>query len=321
MIDLEINIHELQRLAQLMGGRLQLGALVDGSLSGSHQSPRMGSSLDFAHHRDYLPGDDLRHLDWRAYAKNDRYVVKQYQEETNLRAHMVVDRSNSMNYQGGGLSKKGVYASQLALVLSWMFFLQDESVGVLTFGSEIQTYLPARSRRDHFWRILDVLKSDPWLEETHASKVIRQLGERLPPKGVVFLITDGFDFRVSANEANDHQEAPNQAVDQTENALEILTATARRLRKQGQHLIVIHILDPYELTFPFDELSLFEGLEGEEALKLDPEGIRKAYLKEIHDFCDAFRHQCLSGGISYCRCSTDQSLETSLLSLLEEVNR
>jgi hypothetical protein len=93
------------------------------------------------------------------------------------------------------------------------------------------------------------------------------------------------------------------------------------LRKQGQHLVVIHVLDPYELTFPFDELSLFEGLEGEEALKLDPDGIRKAYLKEIFDFCDAFRHQCLSGGISYCRCSTDQSLETSLLALLEEVNR
>ena len=213
MIDLEINIHELQRLAQVMGGRLQLGALVEGTLSGSHQSPRQGSSLDFAHHRDYLPGDDLRHLDWRAYAKNDRYVVKQYQEETNLRAYMVVDRSNSMNYQGGGLSKKGVYASQLALVLSWMFFLQDESVGVFTFGSEIQTYLPARSRRDHFWRILDVLQNDPWLEETYASKVMRQLGERLPPKGVVFFITDGFDFRVSQPSSDESE--PNTSQDLT----------------------------------------------------------------------------------------------------------
>jgi uncharacterized protein (DUF58 family) len=309
VIDLAMEIPELQRLAQLMGGRLSLRGLVEGSLSGSHRSPRQGVSLDFAQHRDYVPGDDLRHLDWRAYAKNDRYVIKQYEEETNLRAFMVVDRSNSMNYQGGGRAKKGVYAAQIAAALSWMFLLQGEAVGALTFGSTIDSYLPARSRRDHFWRVLDVLQNRPWLEETNAMSALGDLAERLPPKGVVFLISDGFDFQ------HDQLEGESSTLQR-----ESFSAIALNLKRRGYHVIFLHTLDPYELDFPFDQLTLFEGLEGEESIKVDPDGVREAYLQEMKTFTQRLQRAALSGGVSYCAVRTDETLDRALLRLLEEVS-
>ena len=310
MIDLAIDIQEIQQLAQFMGGRLSLKGLVEGTLSGTHRNRKQGASLDFAQHRDYVVGDDLKHLDWKAYAKNDRYVIKQYQEESNLRAFMVVDRSSSMNYQGGGLCKKGVYAAQLAATLSWMFLLQGESVGALTFGNRIDHFLPARSNREHFWRILKILQTAPWQAETHAQSALGHLAERLPPKGVVFLLTDAFDFQadmMADTKSNDY--------------LESFSAVARQLQRQGYHVIIMHILDPYELDFPFDQLALFEGLEGEASIKIDPEGVREAYLKEMNLFCQQLKHKALSGSVTYLACRTDRPLKHHLLMMLEEMNR
>jgi uncharacterized protein (DUF58 family) len=320
VMDLAIEIHEIQRLAQFMGNRLTLKGLVEGTLSGTHRNRKSGASLDFAQHRDYVWGDDLKHLDWKAYAKNDRYVIKQYQEESNLRAFMLVDRSTSMNYQGGGVCKKGVYAAQLAATLSWMFLLQGEAVGAITFGSHIDQFLPARSQREHFWRILDLLKTSPWLKDTHAESALGHITERLPPRGVVFLITDGFDFQNETLEpASDHKKKKKKNKESEYEYLESFSAIARQLQRQGYHVVVLHILDPYELDFPFDQLSLFEGLEGELPIKIDPNGIREAYLQEVQNFCKQFKHKALSGAVSYIRCRTDHSLETSLLSMLEEI--
>jgi uncharacterized protein (DUF58 family) len=300
---LGVGVHELQQVAQAMGGRLTLRGIVEGNLSGSHRSPRQGVSLDFAQHRDYVPGDDLRHLDWRAYAKSDRYVVRQYEEETNLRAYMVLDRSMSMNYRGGAPVEKGIFGSRLAAALSWTLLQQGEAVGLVMFGGELDHYLPARSQRDHFWRMLRDLEDRPWQEETRIPEALLGLPGRLPPRGVVFLITDGFDFY------DDETQAESRLVE-----------VARALRKQSYYVIVLHVLDPHELDFPFDELALFEGLEGEDPLKIDPESVRKAYLEELSAFRMQIESECRAVGATYCLCPSDRSLELTLLELLEQVS-
>ena len=301
VVPLEVEIHEIQRVSQLLGGRLNLRGIVEGTLSGQHRSPRQGMSLDFAQHRDYAPGDDLKHLDWRAYAKSDRYVVKQYVAETNLRAFMSVDRSMSMNYCGGGLYSKGVYASQLVAALSWTLLGQGEAVGLITFADQVQQLLPAYSRRDQFWRILRELEAQPWRPDTNASASLLKLPSRLPPRGVIFVITDGFDF------SGDHESGR-------------FAEAVMSLKNHGYQVILIHTLDPNELEFPFNELSLFEGLEGEEPIKIDPAGVRRAYLKEMRDFCQSLERSCLAVGARYFLCRTDLKLENNLLKLLEKTS-
>ena len=317
---LGVSVHELQQVAMAIGGRFSLRGIVEGNLSGDHRSPRQGISLDFAQHRDYAPGDDLRHLDWRAYAKSDRYVIKQYEEETNLRAYMILDRSLSMNYQGGGVTSKGVFGARLAAALSWTLLQQGEAVGLVTFGAELEHYLPANSKRDHFWRLVRALEDRPWQPDTQASEALMSLPGRLPPKGVIFLLTDGFDFRADHDEA-DVEERPSKKSDRRADVAESgFLDVARALRTHGYHVILLHILDPHELNFPFDELSLFEGLEGEESIKVDPDGVRRAYLREIGLFREHLEQGSRAAGVKYCLCSSEYSLERTLLKLLECVS-
>lgn len=301
LVPLGLEIHEIQRVSQLLGTRLNLSGIVEGTLSGQHRSPRQGMSLDFAQHRDYAPGDDLKHLDWRAYAKSDRYVVKQYVAETNLRAFVCVDRSASMNFRGGGLHLKGAYASQIAAALSWNLLGQGEAVGLITFAAQVQQLLPAYSRRDQFWRILRELESQAWLPDTDARESLLKLPSRLPPHGVIFIITDGLDLSEEEDSGGFAQ-------------------AVSGLKNHGYQVILIHVLDPHELEFPFEELSLFEGLEGEDPIKIDPAGVRSAYLNEMNAFRSALERSCLSVGARYCLCRTDLSLESNLLKLIERTS-
>ncbi len=295
---LGVDIHEIQRVSALLGGRLNLSGIVEGTLSGNHRSPRQGASLDFAQHRDYVPGDDLKHLDWRAYAKSDRYVIKQYVAETNLRAFVSLDRSMSMNYRGGGQHSKGAFAAQLGAVLSWTLLQQGEAVGLITFAERVQHLLPANSRRDQFWRIIRELDSQPWSPDTDAREALLSLPSRIPPRGVIFIISDGFDL-------NDDNDAG------------YFVDAVTGLKRHGYQVIFLHVLDPYEIEFPFDELSLFEGLEGEEPIKIDPTGVRRAYLDELGRFQETLERSVRATGARYCLCRSDLNLEHTLLKILE----
>lgn len=310
-LSLNLAPHELQQVAQRFGGRFSLKGLTEGPLSGEHKSRAMGASLDFAQHRDYAPGDDPKHLDWRAFAKNDRLVVKQYQQETNLRVYVVVDRSLSMAYQGGAQVSKGVYAGQVAALISWMLLLQGEAVGLATFGAQLAQLSPSSSQREHFWRVLRALEGSPWEPDTNSAQALSALAERLPPRSLVIILSDAFDFELSDDEPSSGS-ILGRAQPVHGRGGEGLSALAGRLKAQGHTVALLHLLDPHELSFPFEELSLFEGLEGEEALKLDPEGVRSAYLAEINAFCDALRRRLLSQGVRYARCSTDLPLERAL---------
>jgi uncharacterized protein (DUF58 family) len=293
-----MEVHELQHLAQVLKGRLHLSGIVEGNLSGQHKSPRQGISQDFAQHRDYVPGDDLKHLDWRAYAKSDRYVVKQYIEETNLRAFMVLDTSMSMNYQGTGLCKKGSYAAQLAAVLTCALLKQSEAVGLVCFGSQISQYLPARSQGEQLGHIIRTIENTPWQADTSAKDTLLALGSRLPPKGVIFLLTDAFDLDENSSSG-------------------YFAELVGSIKKRGYQVILLHVLDPSELEFPFDELSLFEGLEGEDPIKIDPNGVKAAYLAELKAFRESLEKEARAVGAKYCLCSTGLELKDNLLQLLE----
>jgi uncharacterized protein (DUF58 family) len=312
---LEVAPHELQRLAQRFGGRLSLNALTEGPLSGHHKSRAMGASLNFAQHRDYVPGDDPKHLDWRAYAKSDRLVVRQYQQETNLRVFIVIDRSCSMAYQGGAEVSKGVYAAQLAAVAAWTLLLQGEAVGLATFGGSLTHLSPAASRREHFWRLLRALEASPWEPDTHPARALTSLAERLPPRSVVLVLTDGLDFAVSPELEEGRELRAARRSGRYERGGEGLSALAARLKSQGHRVSLMQLLDPHELSFPFDELSLFEGFEGEDPLKLDPSGVREAYLDELRALCDGLKRRSLSMGVRYARCSTGEPLERALAAL------
>jgi len=265
---------ELQRVGAALGARLALRQRVEGPLSGTHASPRQGASLHFAQHRDYVPGDDPRHLDWRAYAKNDRYVVRQYQQETNLRAFMVLDRSCSMGYLGGGRVSKGAFAAEVALALSWALLLQGEAVGLATFGGGLARLLPAASGREQFWRLLAAVEESAWEPDTDAAAALE-----LDARG------------------------------------EGLTALARRMRAQGHSLSLLHVLDPHEARFPFEDLSRFEGFEGEEPLTLDPATARAAYLEELAALCDGLARRAREGGVRYLRLLSDEPTEAALARL------
>ncbi len=282
---------ELQRVAAALGARLSLRRRGEGPLSGAHTSPRQGASLQFAQHRDYVPGDDPRHLDWRAFAKSDRYVVRQYQQETNLRACVVVDRSRSMGYVGGGRVSKGAFAAELALALSWALLLQGEAVGLATFGGGLARLLPAASGREHFWRLLGALEESPWEPDTDAAAALGALAERLPPRSVVCVLTDALELDARG---------------------EGLTALARRMRAQGHSLSLLQVLDPHEVRFPFEDLSVFEGFEGEDPLTLDPATARAAYLEELEALCGGLERRALEGGVRYIRCVSDEPLESAL---------
>ncbi|MBM4290344.1 MAG: DUF58 domain-containing protein [Deltaproteobacteria bacterium] len=285
---------ELQRVGAALGARLALRQRVEGPLSGTHASPRQGASLHFAQHRDYVPGDDPRHLDWRAYAKNDRYVVRQYQQETNLRAFMVLDRSCSMGYLGGGRVSKGAFAAEVALALSWALLLQGEAVGLATFGGGLARLLPAASGREQFWRLLAAVEESAWEPDTDAAAALGALAERLPPRSAVCVLTDALELDARG---------------------EGLTALARRMRAQGHSLSLLHVLDPHEARFPFEDLSRFEGFEGEEPLTLDPATARAAYLEELAALCDGLARRAREGGVRYLRLLSDEPTEAALARL------
>ena len=282
-----MNYHDPKVLAGVKNLYLKARSVVDGVMMGIHSSRAKGMSAEFEEHRGYTHGDDPRHIDWKAYAKFDRYYIKEYRETTNLRAFIVMDCSASMNYASNGVSKFD-YGSTLAASLAYLMLRQQEAVGLITFSDKIEKIIAPKSAHDHLFAILKTLQDTAPQGETSAAAALQDLSASLKKRGMVILISDLFD-------------TPRQ-----------VAKGLRQLRARGSEVIVFHILDPAELTFPFKEPSLFEDMEEELTLLADPQSIRSAYLDTLQTLMAEYRRICFSHQIDYTLFDTSVGLDRAL---------
>lgn len=266
---------------------------VDGLLSGIHRSPHRGASVVFVEHREYRPGDDLRLLDWRAYARSDRHQIKRFEQETHLRATLVMDRSGSMAYGGQGRTTKAEHAATLLGALAFILIRQGDAAGLSVIDRAVQTRLPPRTRPAHLEEILSELARPPERgTKTGLHAALTEVAERARRRGFVAIASDLLDF--------------------DEAALSPLSY----LIGHGHDVVVFQVLDPDELELPFEDPARFEGLEGEPSLDADPETLRAAYRKEVDAFVDACRRRCASVGARWVLARTDEPVERTLAAVL-----
>ncbi len=270
---------------------IKTSCFVDGSLAGIHRNRHRGESIEFAQHREYAPGDEIRRIDWKAYARNDRYCVKEFEDETNLRAWLCLDQSGSMGYSGEGRPSKMRYAAQLCAALCWLLLDQGDAVGIQCFDERPRTFLAPCAQKAHLWNIIEVLENLQPKGSTSVTAALSQIAERFSGRGLIVLLSDCLDFKGQ------------------------FTSMARILRKQRQRMVVIQVLDPDELTFPFQELCLFESMENEGEIEADPRGMKQQYLLEMKRFCDDLRLELEDGGVDFAQVQTDWPIEQSLLAL------
>ena len=275
-------------------GRLELIArlVVEGVMSGLHKSPFKGFSVEFAEHRQYGPGDEIRHIDWRAFGKSDRYYVKEFEEETNLKAYLVVDSSGSMAY-GGRTVSKFEHARRLAASLAYLMISQRDAVGLITFDDSVRAMIPPRSAPGHFSVLCKALEDTRTGGETPLSGILHTLAERIKRRGLVVIVSDGFD-----------------QVDE-------LTAALRHLRHRRHEVLFLHTLAPEEEEFPFRRPSRFRNLERmDHHLRVDPVSLRSAYLERFQAFCETLKDRARGMDVDYHRASTAEPVEKTLLDYL-----
>jgi uncharacterized protein (DUF58 family) len=271
-------------------GRLALTArqLVEGFLTGAHKSPYKGFSVEFAEHRQYYPGDEIRHIDWRVYGKTDRYYIKEYEEETNLRAHLLVDASGSMAYRGKTLSKFQ-YAQHVAASLAYLMLHQRDAVGLVTHDTRIRQLISPKANAKHLLRLLHTLELTQPGGETSLAPIWHDLAVQIPRRGLVVILSDCFD------------------------QIEPLMRALRHFRHQRQEVLLFHILAPEEMEFPFKKWTQFRNLEvAHHKLLVDPQQLRREYLKNLETFCQQLRERAGHMQVDYHMMRTDEPVDKAL---------
>jgi uncharacterized protein (DUF58 family) len=286
------NYFDPKVLAGIANLALRARWVVEGIMSGIHKSRAKGFSVEFEEHREYSPGDEIRRIDWKALGKFDRYFIKEYEDETNLRAHLVLDASASMDYASDGISKFD-YGCTLTASLAYLILRQQDAAGVVTFSDRIESFIPPRAKRDYMLQIVHALEQRGPSGDTNVGKILEDIAGQIKRRGLVVLVSD--------------------LLDEPEQILKGL----RLFRYKGNDVIVFHVLDPAELNLPFDGNILFEDLE-EENLKViaDPKAIRATYQEVVQEFITQMRQQCHDSAIDYQLLSTATPLDQALSSYL-----
>jgi uncharacterized protein (DUF58 family) len=266
---------------------LKARSIVEGLRVGDHKSPFRGFSVEFVQHREYTPGDDIRHIDWKSYGRSERYTIKQYEQETNFIAHILLDGSRSMLY-GDGDANKLEYAKLLAATLSYVVIRQRDSVGLSVFDSRFRAELPPSSQMSHVTTIVHTLEETEPEEKTSIGPLLEQAADRFRRRGMVFLISDCFD------------------------EIEPFLTGLRHLRFQGHDVTVFHVMHHDELEFPFTGNIKFDGLELPEEIKTRPHLIRPNYLKVIQSYLADLRKGCEAYRVDYVLMDTTKPLEVAL---------
>jgi len=274
-------------ISRLNNLSLKARFVVEGFIVGLHKSPYHGFSVEFSEHRAYGAGDEIRHIDWKLWGKTDRYFVKQFEEETNLKSYLLIDQSLSMNYQSNKVSKLE-YAKLLAACLGYLMLKQQDAVGLTLFDDQIRVNIPARSKRSHLNVILSQMENISAGPETRMAPVLHQTAEVIKKRGLIILISDLFDFP------------------------EEVLSGLQHFRYNGHEVVVFHILDPQELKLDFPQRTRFRDMESGEEMITDPWHIQADYQRSLEEFCNYYKIQCRQNNIDYIRLTTDASLELAL---------
>lgn len=270
---------------------LKARTIVEGFLTGLHRSSYKGFSVEFAEYRQYLPGDDLATLDWKVFARSDKHFVKKYEEDTNLTCHLLIDVSRSMGYASGPISKLQ-YASFLTGALAYLMHRQRDAFGLIAFDDGISTMLPASARAGHLRTVLHAIEKLETGAGTNVAKPLNDLAAAIKKRGMVVLVSDLLDDPASVLDGLKH------------------------FRYRGTDVIVFHIVDPYELKFPFEHAARFRDMETDEEVMAVPGVVRDDYLQAMQHRIEHYRRELRLAGIDYCLLETSQPLELGLMSYL-----
>lgn len=276
-----------EAVARISRLELQARNVVEGFLSGLHRSPYFGQSVEFVQHREYVAGDDPRRIDWKAWSKTDRYYIKQYEEETNLRCTLLVDVSESMQFGTQALNKYE-YACAVAASLAYLLLRQQDSVGLTSFDSAVRAEVPSRSRRNHLHAVLAALDAQNPAEKTDIYHILAKVADQQTQRGMIVLISDMFVPRDG------------------------LFKGLKLLRHRGHDVLLLQIMDDEELDFNYSGTTRFEGLEAAGELVCDPRALREGYLAALQDFLDQLRRHCARNTIDFQTIRTSDHLDAAL---------
>ena len=279
-------------IAQVSDLTLRSRRLVEGAISGMHRSPFHGFNIEFAEYRDYTPGDDLRRLDWRVYARSDRHYIKQYEEESNVRVTFVVDASASMNYRGSAILSKFDYAATLVVSLAMLLTRQQDPVGLVLFDEKANTVLPPNATQSQVLVMSGLLERCVPARKTELGGLLRSLTDQSRRRSLMIIVSDLLTD------------------------LDLVYEGLNRLRFLGHEVLVMQVLDRDEMELPFDGPTIFRDIEGEEELFAEPWAFRRSYRRAMEEFLDGVRQECGKRGYDHVRFLTDEPLGTTLSSFL-----
>ena len=284
-------------LARIGGLDLRARLIVEGLMTGMHRSPYQGISVEFAQHRPYTPGDDTRHVDWKQYAKTDKIYLKQYLQETNLHLICIVDASESMGYgsvkgEGNTTWTKYDHATAIAASLSYMAIQQQDSVGLAIFDQALSRYFKPSNSPGQWKVVVNELQQVPRWNKTNTGKILDQIAEKLNHRSLIVILSDFFDD------------------------IEGIQSGLRHLRYKKHELMVFQILDPMEVNFPFEDVTLFKGHEGLGDLLTEPRALREGYLQQLNDFTEQMKKMCRGMHIDFQRFNSGDSLDVALSGFL-----
>jgi uncharacterized protein (DUF58 family) len=284
-------------VAQLANMELRARLVVEGFITGLHKSPYHGFSVEFIEHRQYMPGDEIKRIDWKAYGKTDRFYIKQFEEETNLKSYLVVDASRSMDYASKGNIKKFEYASYVAAALSYLMIEQRDAVGLTLFDESIRVSLPPRATRSYLKELLKELESARPANKTGTAVALHLIAEQIKRRGLVIVLSDCFDKPES-----------------------VMTAL-KHFRHKGNEVVLMQVLDPLERSFAFGGDAIFKDLETQEELMTQPWHIQKAYQQSMQEFLDFYKRQCRDNNIDYVLLDTGTPFDKALFEYLNKRKR
>ncbi|HEY4613777.1 MAG TPA: DUF58 domain-containing protein [Bacteroidota bacterium] len=284
-------------VAQLANMELRARLVVEGFITGLHKSPYHGFSVEFTEHRPYMPGDEIRNVDWKVYGKTDRFYIKQYEEETNLKSYIVLDASKSMDYASAGQLRKIEYASYIAAALAYLMVEQRDAVGLTVYDEAIRFSLPPHATRSYLKQILKELEQLQPGKKTGIASSLHVVAEQIKRRGLVIILSDLFD-----------------------DPAQVMTAF-KHFRHKGNEVIVMQVLDPMERTFAFGSDAVFRDMETKEELMTQPWHIQKAYQQSMKEFLETLKRECRENAIDYVLLDTSMPFDKALFEYLNKRKR